>query len=73
MLLTVEPSLLSPEILPHAFIVCMCATAYVWKLEDNVQESVLFFHRVGPREQTQVVRLGKGYLPLIHLAYPTYP
>lgn len=26
-----------------------CAIAHVWRAEDNLQESVLFFYAVGPR------------------------
>lgn len=69
MLLTIEPSLLSPPNLPHAFIICMCAIAFVWKLGDNMQDWVLSFRHVDPNEQTQVVRPGKGYLASTDLAW----
>lgn len=32
--------------------------AHMWRPEDNLQESGLSFHPVGPRDQTQSVRLG---------------
>lgn len=39
---------------------------YVWKSENKL---ILSFHRLGPRDQTQVIRLGSKYLyPLGHLA-----
>lgn len=30
----------------------------MWRSEDNLQEWVLFFRRVDPRDSAQVVRLG---------------
>lgn len=30
----------------------------LWKPEDNLGELVLLFHDVGPKERTQVIRLG---------------
>ena len=32
----------------------MCAWAHMWKLEDNLKESVPSFHHVGPGKQSQV-------------------
>lgn len=48
------------------------ATEHVlWKSEDNVQESVLSFHFVGPRELSEVIRLCGMYLYLqSHLVGP---
>ena len=40
-----------------------CAVSHMWRSEDNMQESIFSFHDVGPRNQTQVVRLSGGYLP----------
>lgn len=44
-------------------------TVHVWKLEYHLEEFVLSFHSVGPRDQTEVIRLGKqgSFLPS-HLA-----
>lgn len=43
----------------------------LWRSEGNVQESVLFFHHMGPRYQTQVVRFGgKTLYPLSHFSSP---
>lgn len=48
--------------------VCVHVTAYLWRAEDHFQESILSFHYVGPRDWTQVVRLGSKYLyPIILL------
>lgn len=35
---------------------------YIWKSEDNCKESVLSFHHVGLRDQTEVIRLGGKHL-----------
>lgn len=44
------------------------STAHMWRLEENVQESVLFFHyAVWPSSQTQVVRVREKCL------YPPEP
>ena len=52
--------------------VCVCTSQRVHKeVEDNLWESVLFFHDVGPRDQTQVVRLGTKHLYL--LSHPAHP
>jgi hypothetical protein len=51
--------------------VYMHAIIYIWRLGDNLQESVLSFHYVGPRDGTQVIRMGSTYLnPLNHLTDP---
>ena len=34
------------------------AIAHVWETEDNLLESVLFLHQVGPRDGSQVSKLG---------------
>lgn len=50
-------------------------TTLMWGSEDNLRESILFFHDVGSRDGTQVVRLcGNGFYPLSHplaVAAPT--
>lgn len=42
--------------------VCMCegtcATECMWWSEGTLLESILTFYHVGPRDQTQIVRLG---------------
>lgn len=38
--------------------------ACMGKSEDILQKSVLLFHHVGPRDQTQVVRFGSKHLYL---------
>lgn len=43
--------------------VCACATLYMQKSEDNFHESTLFFHHVGPKDQTQLFRLRHLYWP----------
>lgn len=40
----------------------VCTMVYMWKSEDNFQESVLTFHHVGPGDWTDVDRLGAGML-----------
>ena len=47
-----------------------CITKHVWRSEDNLQEWVLSFHHVDPREQTQVVRLGSKCLYLLSYQEP---
>lgn len=39
-----------------------CATATVWKSEDNLENLVLQFHYVGPRDGAQGFRLGGKHL-----------
>jgi hypothetical protein len=41
--------------------------AHILRSEDNLQESVFSFHRVGPKDGTQVVRFGSK------LSYPLRP
>lgn len=45
----------------------------VARLEENLWESVLFFHRVALRRQTKVIRLGSTHLyppnPLLSIVY----
>lgn len=54
---------------------CLCLCMYlrysVQRSEDNIWESVLYFHYGGPRAQTQVLKLGHLY-PLSHLASPDF-
>lgn len=40
------------------------ATMCMWGSEENLQESALFFHLVGPGEQTKVICLGRKHLHL---------
>ena len=48
-----------------------CATATVWESEDNLENLVLHFHYVGPRDESQGFRLGGKHLcPLSNLASP---
>jgi hypothetical protein len=50
--------------------VCVCVRTgvYLCNSEDNLGESILSFHLVGPRDQTQVIGLGSKCLsPLSHL------
>jgi len=39
--------------------VCLCVC---WGSEDNSQESVLSFHRLGSGDQTQIIRLRRNSL-----------
>lgn len=43
--------------------VCAYAVVYVRQTEDNLQELVLTFYRVGPGAQTQILSLGSRPLP----------
>lgn len=46
------------------YVVTVSARACVWRSEDKFWKSALSFYRVGPSNQTQVVRLGgKTLLP----------
>lgn len=46
----------------------------VWRLEDNFWELVFSFYPVGPRDQTQVCRLGnRCFNPLSHLTSQLHP
>lgn len=40
----------------------ICAIVRVWRSGNNLQESVLSFHQVGPGYWTQIVRLGSNHL-----------
>lgn len=45
------------------------ATKHVWRLKDNLQESVCAFPNVGPEDQTQALGHGdKGLYSQSHLA-----
>lgn len=44
-----------------AFTVC-CAV--LWRSKDNLQESFLSFHHMGPGDPTQVMKIGGKYLYL---------
>lgn len=58
----------TPSIHPHFFfeklknillwLFINCVYVYSWRSEDNLKESVLFLHDVGPRYEILVVRLG---------------
>lgn len=41
---------------------CTWNMAHAWRSEDNVCESILFFHQVGPHYRTHVVRPGNKHL-----------
>jgi hypothetical protein len=51
---------------------CMCpCNASRHQCQDNDQDSVLFLYHVGPRNQTQIIRIGSRCLPLLsHLSGP---
>lgn len=44
---------------------CASSVVLVWRSEDNLEEFTLFFHHIGPRNWTQIVRLGSKYLDLL--------
>ena len=46
----------------------MHAIMCMWRSEDNLQELALFFHHVGPRDGTQVIKLGSKHLCVISAA-----
>lgn len=55
--------------------VSVCMLACLWGSEANLWEVFLSFYHVGPREQIQVIRLGRKFsYPLSHLAHsvPTF-
>lgn len=59
----------------NLFVMCMCVHAHThdklcwWKSDCNLQETVLPFDYMGPRDQTQVFKLGNEHLcSLNHLA-----
>lgn len=37
-------------------------TTYMWRSEDNIDESILSFQHVGPSDQTPVVRFSSKHL-----------
>lgn len=37
----------------------------MWRSEDYLQESIIFFYQEGPRDQTRAVRLGTKHLYLL--------
>jgi hypothetical protein len=41
---------------------CACVTMYIQRSEDNLWQLVLFFHHVGPRNGTHVIRLVSNHL-----------
>lgn len=43
------------------------ATAWVWKSEDHLQESINSFYHVDPRDPSRVGRLGGKHLHLLSL------
>lgn len=42
----------------------------LWKLEDNLQESILAFQHVASVDRTQVIRLSQLHVPFAHLVGP---
>lgn len=58
------------KILSYLFILCvywkLCCRMHMWRSENNLQESVLSVHHVGPGKQTRVSGLAVSeylYLP----------
>lgn len=55
---------------------CLCMHAmehvciHVWRSEESLWELVLFFHHLGPRDGTRVIRLNKFLYLLSHLSSP---
>lgn len=43
---------------------------YMWRSEDNLWKSVLSFHPLGPRNQTQIVRFGCKWLNSVSRGFP---
>jgi hypothetical protein len=53
---------------------CMHALVLMWRSENSIQESVLSFYHLSPRNQTQVLKLGGCCLYLqSHLTGPCGP
>ena len=53
---------------------CGTWTAHIWRSEYSLQESAVSSHHVGPRDQTQVIRLGgEGLYPLSHSRHTHTP
>lgn len=49
----------------------MCVMVCIWRSDKNRRESILFSY-VGPKDPTQVIRLGGKYLyPLSHVVNPS--
>ena len=50
---------------------CRHAAAYMWELEDNVQELVLSFHQGFPGSNPRLSGVcGRPFYPLSHIAGP---
>ena len=49
---------------------CVCVSKFRGRPEDNLLESVLPFHCVGPKDQTQVASLGSKHLPFEPYNWP---
>lgn len=51
------------------FISFVCVAGHLpqctWESEENLEQSVLSFHLVDPRDRTQIVRLGSKHLYLL--------
>lgn len=47
--------------------------AYMWKSENNLQKPGLSFYNVGPRHQTQAIKLGNKHLYWYQLSHPSGP
>ena len=39
----------------HVYVTYVCVTVCMWRSEDNLQESVLSFYHVDPRDGTQII------------------
>lgn len=45
----------------------MCVVVYMWRPEDNLQESGLFFHHVIPKDETPVFMLGVSHVLFVYV------
>lgn len=45
-----------------------CITEYTWRSEDNLQDSVLSFYYVGPKDETPVIRFVGKWLCLLSIS-----
>lgn len=52
---------------------CIHVMTYLWRSEDNFWKKIISFPQIGPRYQTQVIRLGSKCLhQLIHVSRPEF-
>lgn len=53
----------------HVYVSSNVSKLHTWRSENNLKESALSFHYVGPRNWTQIVSLGdKSFYPLSYFA-----